>query len=133
MTDHQQPRSPIPTHSYEGTPDLPLPVLRRMALHGGQEVSWGRGRTTAVIHRHRHERVWWTQNPSSYTRHAQPAPRQPPRAPQPTVVFREDQAESEWSLVDLHHKNNANRHADGGDPGATTMRGGGGVSRRMLR
>lgn len=28
-----------PASSYEGTPDLPLPVLRRMALHGAEEVS----------------------------------------------------------------------------------------------
>ena len=51
--------------------------------------------------------------------HTQSPPR-PPRAPQPTVVFREDQAgEDEWSLVDLHLKNNAG--GAGVDSGATTM------------
>jgi hypothetical protein len=54
----------------------------------------------------------------------QPRHDRQPRAPQPTVVFREDQAESEWSLVDLRLKTQGSSGGGGGTDG------GGGVHMR---
>jgi hypothetical protein len=45
------------SHSYEGTPDPPLPTLRRMALHGGEEVREAAARPNDKRHKKGREGV----------------------------------------------------------------------------